>query len=569
METTGRRAARSGARAARREAQRLRRQQRFGRFLWLSAVGSWVPGVGLLAAGKRGWGGFMLTLVGLGVLGLGVIVWRVPRRQLAVSTFDQSLLRIASVGLVVAAATWLVVAVASHRALEPAGLSDGRRLAGALVVIVASSLVVAPMAHGARLAWTQHELLAAVSSQGSTSPEVDAANPWEDLPRLNILLLGVDRSEERSDTAGILTDTMILASIDTTSGDTVMFSLPRNLERVPFPPNSELVQHFPDGFTNGQPEDARYFLNAVYNHLPQPDFLPPELADEVFADSDDPGADAIKLAVAGALGVDVHYYVMANMDGFQDIVDAMGGVTIDVPYPVAMNTKTVDGGGCTWTRRPEEWILPGEQRLSGVEALWFARNRCTPDHPDYLNLYDELGGNPVKDDYNRMDRQRCMMSAIAARAEPLNLLANFEGLAAAAERTVTTDIPVDVWPSLADLGLTVQGATMTSLPFTRDVITPGNPDYFEIHALVQDALTPEARGEADASQEPSSTEESPGDGDEPDGNGEAGDGDQTEGDAEQSDPDGDPAEIGDDQAEAPSADPDPTEPADVSAACGA
>ncbi|MFW6090862.1 MAG: LCP family protein [Actinomycetota bacterium] len=468
-----------GSRRARLEARRQRRQQRFGRFLGLTALGTLVPGAGLLAAGKRGWGKFFLTLVVFGVLLAGVVLWRVPLSQLASSAFDRTQLMLIAVALAVVAGVWLVVAVASHKVLEPEGLRTGQRLTGALLVVAMASLVVAPMAVGARYAWTHSNLLDNISREGSTTPDLDRDDPWADKPRVNVLLLGGDGGEIGVD---IRTDTVIFASIDTDTGETRMFSLPRNLQNVPFPEGTELAERFPYGFAGGPEESPlEYMLNAVYNNAP--DFV----SEDAFAGSEDPGADAVKMAVSATLGVDVDYYVIANLDGFQEIIDAMGGITLDVNYPIPVASQKVPGGGCS---QPRTWILPEKDKhLDGTDALWFARARCAPDHPDYPEFWGL--DNPVKDDYNRMERQRCVIGAIADQAQPMNLLPRFQALAGATERNIATDIPSDMFPALAELGLKVKDASLTSLPFNRDVINPGDPDYGAIQEIVQEALAPD------------------------------------------------------------------------------
>jgi anionic cell wall polymer biosynthesis LytR-Cps2A-Psr (LCP) family protein len=479
---------------------------RFGRFLWFTALGTLIPGTGLIAAGRRGWGWFILSLVVVATAGLALLLWRVPRNQLAMTAFDRDQLTVISISLAVIAITWLVVALTSHRALEPDGLSGGKRFTGAVVVIMAASLVLSPLALGARYTWTQHDLLGSLSRGSSTAPELNKHNPWEDMPRVNVLLIGSDGGDGRT---GTRPDTLILTSIDTDTGDTLMFSLPRNLERVPFPRGTALHERFPYGFQGAPGEDTReYMINAVYNNAPV------LVGEEAFAGSENPGADATKLAVAGALGINVDYYVMADLKGFQDIVNAMGGIVIDVNYPVPMATKVDEGGrGCVWadfTR--QQWIMPGaDQQLTGREALWFARARCSPDHPEYAELYQELGGNPIKNDYNRMERQRCVMGAIARRAEPMRLLTNFESLASATEQNITSDIPVDLWPAFAELGLKIKDATIASLPLTRDVIEPSNPDFEALHALIQESieLDPDLGSSVETSSEDGTDESDP------------------------------------------------------------
>ncbi len=538
---------RGGSRRARLEARRRHRERHFGRFLGLTALGTLVPGAGLLAAGRRGWGKFFLTLVILGVLVIGTVLWRVPLSRLASSAFDQTQLALIAIGLVIVAAVWLIVAVASHKALEPDGLRAGQRLAGALVVVAMASLVVAPMAVGARYAWTQSNLIGNISRDSSTTPDLDSADPWADKPRVNVLLLGGDGGKIGEN---IRTDTVILASIDTDTGDTFMFSLPRNLQNVPFPPGTELAERFPYGFQGGPDEDpAFYLLNAVYNEAPN------HVSEAAFAGSEDPGADAVKMAVSAALGVDVDYYVIADLDGFQDIVDAMGGITLDVNYPIPIASQKLEGAGCS---QPRDWILPGKDKhLDGAEALWFARARCAPDHPDYPEFWGL--NNPVVDDYNRMERQRCVIGAIANEAQPLNLLPKFEALASATEHNVATDIPADMFPAFAELGLKVKNASLVSLPFTKEVIDPANPDYEAMQTIVEEALTPDPEPSTTAADETGSPDEGAGSPTEG-----AGDAAGAEGTGE-SDTGAETSGSGTEPESTPSRTPD--EPVDVSVAC--
>ena len=68
---------------------------------------------------------------------------------------------------------------------------------------------------------------------------------WQQLPRLNVLLLGADDGEGRE---GTRTDTVMVASIDTKTGDTALISLTRNWMRMPFPADSPLHKIYPTGF---------------------------------------------------------------------------------------------------------------------------------------------------------------------------------------------------------------------------------------------------------------------------------------------------------------------------------
>ena len=459
---------RNGARRARLEGRRTRRSTRYGRFLGLAALGSFVPGAGLWAAGRRRWGAFFLFGIGLALAAAVAVVVLVPRSRLAAVAFNRDELTIVGLALAAGAAIWLLVALTSHRALEPRGLSAGQRLGGALVVTLATSLVIAPLALGARYAFTQRDLIGAISADDEaslTTPEIEEkADPWADIPRVNVLLLGGDAGRGRE---GLRPDTQILASIDTRTGDTIMFSLPRNLQGVPFPADSPLYEYYPSGFGHRN-DDAEYLLNAVYQNVPA------EVPAEVFAGSENPGADANKWAVEGILGVPVDYYVLVDLAGFEAIVQALGGITIDVPrdIPIGGGENEFTGGKNPVTG----YIEAGEDRhLDGYHALWFARSR------------------EGSDDYERMARQRCVIGAIIDEADPATMLTRYESLAAATKDIVRTDIPADLFPPFAELGLKVKNRPIETLSLDNKFFqsfgsSTSHPDYDTVHQLVQEAL---------------------------------------------------------------------------------
>jgi LCP family protein required for cell wall assembly len=283
------------------------------------------------------------------------------------------------------------------------------------------------------------------------TPEV----PWGGRPRLNILLLGGDGGVGRT---GIRTDTVVLLSVDTHTGRAVMFSLPRNMMYARFPAGSPLAAQFPDGFT-GPGDPSSWMLNAVYGQVPA-------LYPGLLGKSDNEGADALKLAVGGSLGVPVDYYVLVNLLGFQRIVDAMGGVTVNINEPVAINGDTDRG------IPPTGYLQPGpHQHLDGFHALWFSRGRWGSD------------------DYQRMLRQRCMVNALISEADPVTLVRNYLDLARTTKDIVRTDIPRDLLPALVDLGLKVKEHRVRSIAFvSSDRFFSGDPDYAWMQDSVRRAL---------------------------------------------------------------------------------
>lgn len=471
MSRTDRRAT-ERAQRSRRAAREQRYGQRYGRFLRFTFLGSLIPGVGLIAAGRKVIGGLCLTLFLLGLAAVAAAFIVVPTNKLASYGGDRQLLMYAGIALVAGAATWLIIALSSHHALEPRGLSGGKRLFGALVLIVSASVVVAPMAIAANMAFTQRDVWGAIAGDdepSQTTPKnLPKKDPWANKARLNLLLLGADVGKGRGLDQGIRPDTQIVASIDTKSGDTTLISLPRNMTGFPFPEESGLQEYYPDGYiADGDPESPNSMLNSVWNNIPAN-----------YPDLKISSSDANKWAVEGALGIDIDYYMMVNLDGFETIIDALGGVTINVSEPVPIHYGEPDMY-CA-SRYTTRHIEEGPQELTGARALMYARSRCGSTN------------------YERMERQQCVMRAIIDEARPATLLTKYQSLASAAKEMIKTDIPSDMFKPIIDLTLEVKNGEVTSKNLDRDFFnTPAgayleNADYDAVHRKIAKWLAPKA-----------------------------------------------------------------------------
>lgn len=441
-----------------------------GRALAFTVVGTVLPGAGYLAAGRRRTGAVVLLLFALLVAGVVYVALGQPRSAVRLAV-DSSALLWGMVAVGVLALAWVVVVVTSYRSLRPRALHRGQRVLGALVVTLLCAAVVAPAGLALRLATAQRQLVDAVFADrdSATVPQSTSADPFAGRSAVNILLLGGDGGAGRE---GVRTDTVIVAHVETATGRTTLFSLPRNLENLPFPATSPLAAVYPNGFSAGRESES--LLNAVYRNGPaqHPDILGPTA---------DPGADFLKLGVGEALGLPIDYFVLVNLDGFSQLVDALGGITLNVNYYVPVNGDTATGA------LPDAYIAPGpDQHMSGTRALDFARGR--------FGLSD----------YLRMARQRCVLKAIVDAADPVTLLSQYQQLAATTEDIVSTDVPSAVLGDMVDLAFRVKDAGIRSVVFDDTVINPAYPDYDRIRALVQQALAP-AAATPSASASPSPT----------------------------------------------------------------
>jgi cell envelope-related function transcriptional attenuator common domain len=82
-------------------------------------------------------------------------------------------------------------------------------------------------------------------------------------------------------------------------------------------------------------------------------------------------------AVSNLLGVTINYYVKIDFQGFQKAVDAVGGININLPYPVNDNVAKV-------------YLPAGENHLSGEEALRLARARYGLPNGDFDRQQDQF-----------------------------------------------------------------------------------------------------------------------------------------------------------------------------------
>ncbi|MGC4151659.1 MAG: LCP family protein [Propionicimonas sp.] len=460
-----------------------------GRAAGWTVLGTILPGLGLWRSGRKVAGSLVMAVVLLLVGGL--VGFAVTQRQALVSfATNPQVLRGASVGLLILAVAWVIVIGATHLALRPAGATAGQRIAGAALVGGLSFVVAAPLALGANVAYSASSLVSTVfvptdDNQSETVPTItNSVDPWAEKDRLNILILGGDSGTGRSEKVGMRPDTVIVASIDTKTGATTLFSIPRQTAQMPFPEGSKLAKIFPNGWYDGRdPKNPDYWLNAMYR------FAPKSVPKGTLGKTKFLAEDIMKISVGEALGLDIDYFVTVNMDGFKDVINALGGVTLNVNSPIPI------GGDTDRNILPSDWIEPGpDQHLTGRKALWFARGRWGYD------------------DYSRMSRQRCVINAVAQQANPQNVLLNFQKIAAAGEKTVSTDLPDSMVAPMLELATRVQGTKFRSIVFIngKDGFSTLSPDWEKVQKQVKSALkeAKKANTEPAATSTPTTTSSS-------------------------------------------------------------
>lgn len=293
----------------------------------------------------------------------------------------------------------------------------------------------------------------------TTTTTVPAETLWQPGERLNILLIGGDFGEGRT---GIRTDTMITVSIDPVTGDTAMFSVPRNWTQSPLP------------------EGMGVWDCDCYPELINELWVAGERYPDAFPGPGTPSENAVKGVISEFLGIPIHYYAMVNLDGFVDVVDALGGVEVYVPSPVFdAEYPSEDGQGTEVID-----IKTGWNSFDGHLALAYSRSR----HQD--------------SDYFRMNRQRCVIEAMVDQTDPITVLRNFQSLANVIKDTMLTDIPIEALPQLLDLKPIIDLENVVSIRFIppdyhlkfRDDGKPGRvPNIELVHEHVDLVISDPAR----------------------------------------------------------------------------
>jgi polyisoprenyl-teichoic acid--peptidoglycan teichoic acid transferase len=411
---------------------------RLRRALVLMGMTLVAPGSAQLAAGDKRVGRFALaafaSALGLVVLVVLVGLWR-PTELISVFT-NLWMLRLLRFALIAYALAWAYLLVDAWRIADPLGLARKQRLMLTGLNGVACFAVTGALLFASHLVAVQRDFIATVFGDGVTSQAEHG--------RYNILLLGGDAGPRR---VGLRPDSITVASVDEQTGRTVLLGLPRNLEDVPFPTGSVMDRHFPHGF-----DCSGCYLNGVNTWATEHSSL--------FPHSKDPGVTATTQAVEAITGLHINYYVLIDLKGFQDLVDAVGGVTLKLADRVPIGS----------VGRITGWIPAGRRHLDGFQALWYARSRATTD------------------DYSRMARQKCLMNAMLHQLNPSRVIANFGDIAKAGKQVISTSIPASQLSRFAGLALKTRKLPVTSVSFVPPKIDTGKPDWALIRSMTKTAI---------------------------------------------------------------------------------
>ncbi len=249
----------------------------------------------------------------------------------------------------------------------------------------------------------------------------DKEEKQESENKYNILVLGHDR-------AANLTDVMMIVSFDVKEGTMAIVQLPRD--------------------TYFEADDYYYHkINGLYNYF---------ISESKEDDSDDPELEGcIRTAkyLSDNLDIKIHYSAVMDLDGFGDIVDAIGGVYMYLPYsmyyPDPAQNLLID-------------LQKGFQTLDGDAAEQFVRFR-----------YGYITG-----DDGRQDAQKMFMTAFIENAKNNINLSNVDDVASAIFNSVKTDMKLTDIAKFGKAMLSMELSNITMMSFPGESTLCNGAWYF-------------------------------------------------------------------------------------------
>ncbi|HRA47597.1 MAG TPA: LCP family protein [Thermomicrobiales bacterium] len=305
-----------------------------------------------------------------------------------------------------------------------------------LVVLITFTAIAAPIAMRSYTAYRhifntpvpQQPNVLQVAENAQGTPQIIGINPnqqlevadWDGTSRITILLMGVDRREDEVSRS----DTMILVNIDPVAKKAWMMSIPRDLQVF-------------------VPGKGVYKINAAY----------------ALGDADDSvaggGPGLAVRTIEANFGIDISYYAEVDFKGLVKIVDTVGGITVDVPYPLKDNEYPGPDNQYMRIYFPAGW-----QHMDGDKVLQYSRTR----HDD-SDLY-------------RAQRQQQVLLALRQQAVSLDLWSKAPELIQEMGNTVGTDLSLSQSLSLAKIASEIQPEDITQLTMDGVITAYEDPEYY-------------------------------------------------------------------------------------------
>jgi LCP family protein required for cell wall assembly len=277
----------------------------------------------------------------------------------------------------------------------------------------------------------------AISSQSPFSSQLDTSG------RVSMVFFGYGGAGYNGE---YLTDSILVITYDYATGKSAFISVPRDLwVQVP----------------SGSGHYAK--LNSTYSY------------GMYHGGKETAGAMATQ-KISEILGISVPYWASLDFTGFQEMVDKLGGVDINVPDTFSVSLKI---GG-----KPETTFQQGMEHMNGSRALLFARARyCLP----------------LKEasDFARSARQQILLKAIATKIKTVSNWTEIPGAMDTMQSQLTTNLSIRDLITIFNqvdfgqakhIGLTNQNVLVDETSSGQAILVPRNGDWSLIQQYVQDQL---------------------------------------------------------------------------------
>src|SRR5438270_4295567 len=277
--------------------------------------------------------------------------------------------------------------------------------------------------------------------------------------RINILLLGYGGPGHDGP---YLTDSIMVLSIRPATREAMMISLPRDLwVKIPALPRN--------GFMTGKLNSA-YAIGTDHKNYPN-------VRSEWKTDTG--GGDLAAATVSQVIGQPVDYWIGVDFKAFREVVDALGGVRVDVP--LALDDPYFPAGESSGMMHIH--VNAGWQQFDGERALQYARSRETTS------------------DFDRSRRQQLVMLAVRQRVFSLNAIPRLLSLLSALQDNVRTNLRPGDMQQLADLAGQIKDQDIRRVAIDTSnllrsgsssngqyILQPLDPTYGALHRYIAMAL---------------------------------------------------------------------------------
>ncbi|WP_068675305.1 LCP family protein [Oceanobacillus sp. Castelsardo] len=235
---------------------------------------------------------------------------------------------------------------------------------------------------------------------------------------VSVLIMGIDSSEKRGASEKSRTDALMVATLNKKENSIKLLSIPRD----------SLV------YIPGVGYETKINHAHAYG-----------------------GTTATIDTVESLLDIPIDYYVKVNFEAFMEVVDAVGGITVDVPYEFKeQNSKD---------KADAIHLLPGEQKLNGEEALALARTRKKDS------------------DIMRGQRQQEIMKAIIAKGVSVHGIMNIDDVIEAVGGNLTTNMRFGEMKSFITYGTSGKSLDIETLTLDGSDYQPGRTYYYKLDEL--------------------------------------------------------------------------------------